>query len=92
MNGVLPSIQTFSALPYGLLTYHLTAALSNLANPLACFIPFFVTVKSVSIIYTLVLIVCTLSGFILFQAASSPLPILVGTIEGSALTVIKLAF
>lgn len=37
-NGLLPSVQTFSCMPYGNMIYHLSASLSALANPLACFI------------------------------------------------------
>ncbi|XP_053552559.1 solute carrier family 52, riboflavin transporter, member 2, partial [Bombina bombina] len=37
-NGVLPSVQTYSCLPYGPTAYHLSVVLSNIANPAACFI------------------------------------------------------
>lgn len=40
-NGVLPSVQTYSCLPYGPVAYHLSAALSAVASPLACFLPIF---------------------------------------------------
>lgn len=40
-NGLLPSVQTFSCMPYGNMIYHLSASLSALANPLACFIAMF---------------------------------------------------
>lgn len=40
-NGVLPSIQTYSCMPYGNLAYHLAAALGSMANPLACLIAMF---------------------------------------------------
>lgn len=38
MNGVLPSVQSFSCLPYGNTAYHLAATLSSMANPLACIV------------------------------------------------------
>lgn len=41
-NGVLPSVQSFSCLPYGTMTYHLSVVLGNIANPLACFMAMFV--------------------------------------------------
>lgn len=41
-NGVLPSVQSFSCLPYGTMTYHLSVVLGNIANPLACFVAMFV--------------------------------------------------
>ncbi|KFW93641.1 Solute carrier family 52, riboflavin transporter, member 3, partial [Phalacrocorax carbo] len=37
-NGVLPSVQSYSCLPYGNTAYHLAATLSSMANPLACII------------------------------------------------------
>ncbi|KAG9474624.1 hypothetical protein GDO78_004757 [Eleutherodactylus coqui] len=40
-NGVLPSIQTYSCMPYGNLAYHLSAVLGSMANPLACLIAMF---------------------------------------------------
>ncbi|GCB85006.1 hypothetical protein scyTo_0025695 [Scyliorhinus torazame] len=40
-NAVLPSVQTYSCLPYGYLAYHLSAALGAMANPLACFVAMF---------------------------------------------------
>lgn len=41
-NGVLPSVQSFSCLPYGAMTFHLSVVLGNIANPLACFVAMFV--------------------------------------------------
>lgn len=40
-NGLLPSVQTFSCMPYGHLAYHLSAALASVANPIACVIAMF---------------------------------------------------
>lgn len=37
-NGVLPSVQSFSCLPYGTMAFHLSVVLGNIANPLACFV------------------------------------------------------
>lgn len=44
-NGVLPSIQSFSCLPYSTMTFHLSVVLGNIANPLACFIAMFVVLR-----------------------------------------------
>lgn len=46
-NGVLPSVQTFSCLPYGTMTFHLSVVLGNIANPLACFVAMFVLLRLV---------------------------------------------
>lgn len=40
-NGLLPSVQTYSCMPYGNLAYHLSATLSSMANPVACTIAMF---------------------------------------------------
>lgn len=40
-NGLLPSVQTYSCMPYGNLAYHLSAALASVANPVACTIAMF---------------------------------------------------
>ncbi|KTG04245.1 hypothetical protein cypCar_00002015, partial [Cyprinus carpio] len=44
-NGVLPSVQSFSCLPYGTMTFHLSVVLGNIANPLACFVAMFVLLR-----------------------------------------------
>lgn len=44
-NGVLPSVQSFSCLPYGTMTFHLSVVLGNIANPLACFLAMFVVMR-----------------------------------------------
>lgn len=44
-NGVLPSVQSFSCLPYGIMTFHLSVVLGNIANPLACFVAMFVLLR-----------------------------------------------
>lgn len=44
-NGVLPSVQSFSCLPYGAMTFHLSVVLGNIANPLACFLAMFVVLR-----------------------------------------------
>lgn len=40
-NGLLPSVQTYSCMPYGNLAYHLSAALASVANPVACTVAIF---------------------------------------------------
>lgn len=44
-NGVLPSVQSFSCLPYDTMTFHLSVVLGNIANPLACFLAMFVVLR-----------------------------------------------
>lgn len=44
-NGVLPSVQSFTCLPYGTMTFHLSVVLGNIANPLACFLAMFFVLR-----------------------------------------------
>lgn len=44
-NGVLPSVQSFTCLPYGSMTFHLSVVLGNIANPLACFLAMFFVLR-----------------------------------------------
>ncbi|CAF90080.1 unnamed protein product, partial [Tetraodon nigroviridis] len=45
-NGVLPSVQSFTCLPYGTMTFHLSVVLGNIANPLACFLAMFFVLRN----------------------------------------------
>lgn len=40
-NTLLPSVQSYSCLPYGNQAYHWSATMANVANPVACFITMF---------------------------------------------------
>lgn len=42
-NTGLPSVQSYSCLPYGDQAYHWSATMANVANPIACFITIFYT-------------------------------------------------
>lgn len=44
-NGILPSVQSFSCLPYGTMTFHLSVVFGNIANPLACFLAMFFVLR-----------------------------------------------
>lgn len=45
-NGILPSLSTYSSLPYGETPYHLAQALGNMANPTACIIALLAPISS----------------------------------------------
>ncbi|XP_078282042.1 solute carrier family 52, riboflavin transporter, member 2 isoform X2 [Rhinoraja longicauda] len=87
-NGVLPSIQTYSCLPYGSTTFHLAVVLGNLANPLACFITMFALWRSSVGLSILALLGVLFGAYILTLAAFSPCPPLLGKSAGIALVVI----
>ena len=86
-NGVLPSIQSYACLPYGSQPYHLAVTLSNIANPMACFIAFFLPVKSQTIIGGVTTIGSLITVYILLLAATSPEPPLVDSLAGPILVV-----
>lgn len=47
-NTVLPSVQSYSCMPYGNNAYHLSATMAAVSNPLACFIAMFLPIRLVS--------------------------------------------
>lgn len=88
-NGVLPSVQSFSCLPYGTNAFHLSVVLGNIANPLACFVAMGVLLRS-----SVGLSFMSLGGglfavYLLCLAALSPCPPLIGTHAGVAMVVIS---
>lgn len=88
-NGLLPSIQSYSCLPYGYIAYHLTTNLSNIANPIACFIAFYTNRTSKQVIYILCSICIVSIVYVLMTAFTSPLPPLYNSTTGMILIVSK---
>lgn len=88
-NGVLPSVQSFSCLPYGTMTFHLSVVLGNIANPLACFLAMFVILRSSSGLGCLSVAGGVFAAYLMALAALSPCPPLVGSSAGVALVVIS---
>ncbi|XP_043503695.1 solute carrier family 52, riboflavin transporter, member 3-A-like [Polistes fuscatus] len=71
-NGFLPSIQSYSCLPYGYITYQLSITLVQFANPIACFITFFIIPENVNIIHSLSAITFILCIYVTYVALMSP--------------------
>jgi len=71
-NGALPSIQSYSCLPYGNTVYHLAATLNAMANPLMAFLAMFLPCKSRRVVGILALIGGLATTFILATALHSP--------------------
>lgn len=86
-NGIFNSILSYSCLPYGNQAYHLSATLSVIANPVACFLATFLPHTSIKSIVTLSGIIGVLTTYCFVTAAMSPSPPLVGTIAGGILIV-----
>jgi riboflavin transporter 2 len=91
-NGILPSIQSFSSLPYGNSAYHLVITLSTIASPAACFFAFFVPHHSVRQITVLMVVSGFLGSYATMTALLSPIPPLLGTKLGIFLIVRALIY
>ncbi|XP_055706279.1 solute carrier family 52, riboflavin transporter, member 3-B-like [Phlebotomus papatasi] len=88
-NGIFPSIQSYSCLPYGNIAYHLTVTLSSIANPLACFLAVFLPHTSIRLITILSSIATAIGIYAVTTAVMSPAPPLLGNIWGEILVVIS---
>uniref|UniRef100_A0A3Q0SPJ9 Riboflavin transporter n=1 Tax=Amphilophus citrinellus TaxID=61819 RepID=A0A3Q0SPJ9_AMPCI len=88
-NGVLPSVQSFSCLPYGTVTFHLSVVLGNIANPLACFLAMFVVLRSSTHLGFLALAGGAFAAYLMALAALSPCPPLLGNPAGVALVIVS---
>lgn len=88
-NGVLPSVQTYSCLPYGPVAYHLSATLSSVASPLACFLPIFLPNRSLLFLGVLTVLGTGFGTYNMAMAAMSPCPILQGHWGGEVLIVLS---
>nr|XP_057904074.1 solute carrier family 52, riboflavin transporter, member 2 [Doryrhamphus excisus] len=87
-NGILPSVQSYTCLPYGTMTFHLSVVLGNIANPLACFIAMFVILRSSAGLGCLSLAGVVFAAYLMALAVSSPCPPLMNA-AGSALVVLS---
>ncbi|XP_068198043.1 solute carrier family 52, riboflavin transporter, member 3-A [Antennarius striatus] len=91
-NGLLPSVQTYSCIPYGNLAYHLSAALSSMANPLACTIAMFFQIRSLVLLAVLMVIGAGFGSYNMAMAALSPCPLLQGSVAGEIIIVLSWLF
>ncbi|XP_060930369.1 solute carrier family 52, riboflavin transporter, member 3-A [Limanda limanda] len=91
-NGVLPSVQTYSCMPYGNLAYHLTAALASVANPVACTIAMFLPNRSLVFLGGLSMLGAGFGSYNMAMAAMSPCPLLQGTVGGEVIIVLSWLF
>ncbi|XP_072014051.1 LOW QUALITY PROTEIN: solute carrier family 52, riboflavin transporter, member 3-A-like [Amphiura filiformis] len=87
-NGILPSIQSFSAGAYGLNTYLLAATLANVANPVACFIVMAAPSMSRLLVGVMTFLGTFAGSYCLATAAMSPTPPLQQEMTGSVLIVL----
>ncbi|ESP01858.1 hypothetical protein LOTGIDRAFT_172322 [Lottia gigantea] len=86
-NGVLPSVQSYSCLPYGNTSYHLAVKLSSMAAPIACFGLFFVQIKSMVKLLILTMVGTGFAGYAMAMAVMSPSPLLINEPAGSPIII-----
>lgn len=86
-NGIFPSLQSYSCLPYGNIAYHLTVTLSAMANPVACFLAVFLPHTSIRAITSISLVAGVFTVYALLTAFMSPSPPLMGRAIGDALVI-----
>ncbi|NXP18060.1 S52A3 protein, partial [Scytalopus superciliaris] len=88
-NGVLPSVQSYSCLPYGHTTYHLAATLSSMANPLACVVAMFLPNRSLTLMGILTVAGTGFGAYNMAIAVMSPCPLLQQSQWGDAIIVLS---
>ncbi|XP_018542895.1 solute carrier family 52, riboflavin transporter, member 3-A [Lates calcarifer] len=88
-NGLLPSVQTYSCMPYGNLAYHLSAALASVANPVACTIAMFFQNRSLVFLGVLTVLGTGFGSYNMAMAAMSPCPLFHGTAVGQVIIVLS---
>ncbi|XP_041713877.1 solute carrier family 52, riboflavin transporter, member 3-A [Coregonus clupeaformis] len=91
-NGLLPSVQTYSCMPYGNLAYHLSAALASCANPVACIVAMLFPERSLVLLGVMCLLGSVFGGYNMAMATMSPCPLLQGSALGEAIIVLSWVF
>ncbi|XP_056154813.1 riboflavin transporter 2 [Lampris incognitus] len=87
-NVVLPSVQSYSCLPYGNNAYHLSATMAAVSNPLACFIAMYFPLRSLMLMGALTVLGSGIGAYIMGIAVLSPCPLLVTETSGGVLIVL----
>ncbi|XP_028986152.1 riboflavin transporter 2-like [Betta splendens] len=87
-NAVLPSVQSYSCLPYGNKAYHLAATMAAVSNPVACFIAMFIPIRSLVFMGCLTVFGTGFGAYIMAMAALSPCPLLVYSASGTVAIVL----
>lgn len=86
-NGVLPSVQSYSCMPYGTVTYHLAVTLSAMANPAACLAGVWLKPVPAQLLAFMLAGSLLPFSYIIVTAAMSPMPPLLGKTIGTTLVV-----
>ena len=86
-NGVIPAIQSYACIPYSYYIYHLTLTLSNIVNPITCFVFPFIHTTSTMVIAVLSFVYFGMCTYIFIIASQSPMVLLRCEDSGAALIV-----
>jgi len=86
-NGLLPSTESYTCLPYGYLVYTLAVRLSSVAASLASLSTMFLPRASVKVVFILALLGLIIATFHMFLASQSPNPVLRGSVLGDIIVV-----
>ncbi|XP_026733358.1 solute carrier family 52, riboflavin transporter, member 3-B isoform X3 [Trichoplusia ni] len=87
-NGVMPSVQSYSCMPYGTRAYHLSVTLSAMANPAACLAGVWLKPVRARTLAAALLATAVPFAYILATALLSPEPPLQHTAGGETLVVL----
>lgn len=88
-NGLLPGLQPYACLSYGNMTYHLSATLSQIANPTACLLALWFLPHSRRIINCLSIVILVASSYVIYLALVSPNPPLQDSQFGKILVILS---
>jgi riboflavin transporter 2 len=86
-NGVFPSIQSYSCMPYGTSTYHIAVTLSNMANPAVCFLMLLMKTPDRRLATVMTFPALVVSSYVFYSALLSPNPPFVDSSWGGLLLV-----
>ncbi|XP_032455202.1 solute carrier family 52, riboflavin transporter, member 3-A-like [Nasonia vitripennis] len=88
-NGLLPGLQPYACLSYGNMTYHLSATLSQIANPTACLLALWYLPHSRKVINCLSIVILIASSYVIYLALVSPDPPLQDSQFGKILVILS---
>ena len=91
-NGVIPAVQSYACIPYSYYIYHLTLTLSNIVNPVTCFVFPLIRTTSLVMITVLSFVYFGMCTYILIIASQSPTVLLRCEDSGAGLIVSRLAY
>jgi len=89
-NGVMSALQTYTAKPYGDLSYRVANSTALIANPVACLIGYFLERRfKIYYVYISMSIASCSAFYLIILALMSPHPFFVGSTFGSVLMIIS---